>query len=172
MKVSHDTVPVTELITVIKNSIKTAGVSSTTLDTDLKVSRVQLKLAVVASSILGAGFDIRVPVIGMCLRAGAKVTHRDTHALDITLCPPSESDDDELRDGDIEDTLVDAINTIHHVVQYAAEGDDPWILSAGKVDISFAVTDTGSLTLGVDGELSDEVTHSLCLGLAAKPLVS
>jgi hypothetical protein len=42
-------------------------------------------------------------------------------------------------------------------------------LSAGVIDLSFAVTQTGSISLGFDGELTDEVTHTLRLELAASP---
>ena len=40
------------------------------------------------------------------------------------------------------------------------------LLSAGTIDISFAITLTGTITLGVNGELADELTHTLRLGLA------
>lgn len=169
MKVTGDTVPIVELVTVIKNSIKRAGVSDTSPDTDLRVATVRLNLKVIASSTVGGGLDIRVPVIGMQLRLGAKVTRQDTHTLDISLRPPHETPDKELRDGEVEDALVDAIETIREVVTNAAEGDDPWVLEAGSVDISFVVTETGSLSLGVDGELTDAITHTLRLGLIAKP---
>jgi len=38
------------------------------------------------------------------------------------------------------------IATIRDVMTKAAEGDDPWILSAGTIDISFAITQTGTIT--------------------------
>jgi hypothetical protein len=44
-------------------------------------------------------------------------------------------------------------------------GNDPWIPSEGIIDISFAITATGTITLGIDGELSDEITHTLRLRL-------
>jgi len=52
------------------------------------------------------------------------------------------------------------------VVTKAAEGDDPWVLSASTIDISFAITEAGSISLGVDGDLANEVTQTLRLGLA------
>jgi hypothetical protein len=58
---------------------------------------------------------------------------------------------------------VKAIAAIRAVTSQAAEGDDPWILSEGAIDISFAITQTGTISLGVDGELSDELTHTLRL---------
>jgi hypothetical protein len=65
---------------------------------------------------------------------------------------------------------VNAISTIRDVMTKAAEGDDPWLLSAGTIDLSFAVTQTGTISLGVDGELASEVTHTLRLGLAPVPM--
>ena len=65
------------------------------------------------------------------------------------------------RIGGIEDALVEAITTIHAAMTHAAAGDDPWILSAGTADISFAVTRSGTISVGADSELADEVTHTL-----------
>ena len=64
---------------------------------------------------------------------------------------------------------MNAIATIRDVMTQAAEGDDPWVLSAGTIDISFAITQTGTISLGVDGELANELTHTLRLGLAPPP---
>ena len=168
MNVTEGTVPIDELVTVVKNSVKRAGVSSSDPGSDLRLTSVQLVLRIVASSTIGGGFDIRLPVVGMRLKIGRKITRQDTHTLDMTLRPPKEPPGHELREGDIEDALVNAIDTIREVVVRAAEGDDPWLLAAGSVDISFVITDTGSLSLGVDGELTDEVTHTLRLGLSTR----
>ena len=48
---------------------------------------------------------------------------------------------------------------------HAAAGDDPWDLSEGTVDISFGVTKAGSISVGADGELANEVTNTLRLRL-------
>jgi hypothetical protein len=50
----------------------------------------------------------------------------------------------------------------------AAEGDDPWALTTGTVDLSFGVTETGAISLGIDGELASEITHTLHLGLTPR----
>jgi len=163
-------VPVDTLISVIKDSIKQAGVSRTSQTRDLQVASVQLILDVVASKTAGGGVDFRVPFIGMTLSLGAKVTKKDTHTIDMTLVPPEERDTRQVRGAeDVQEVLVDAITTIRDVMTKAAEGDDPWILSASTIDISFAITQTGTITLGVNGELADELTHTLRLGLAPAP---
>jgi hypothetical protein len=82
------------------------------------------------------------------------------------LVPPEDRDTRQVRGGDVEEVLVNAIATIRDVMTTAAEGDDPWVLSESAIDISFAITQTGSITLGVDGELASELTHTLRLGLA------
>ncbi len=134
MNVPEQGVPVDTLISVIKDSIKQAGVSRTSQTRDLQVASVQLILDVVASKTAGGGVDFRVPFIGMKLSLGAKVTKKDTHTIDITLVPPEERDTRQVR-------------------------------GAEEV-ISFAITQTGTITLGVNGELADEITHTLRLGLA------
>jgi Trypsin-co-occurring domain 2 len=166
VKVTDEGVPVDSLISVVKDSIKQAGVSLTSPTRDLQVASVRLILDVVASKTAGGGVDFRVPFIGMKLRLGAKVTKKDTHTIDITLVPPKETATRQVRGGEVEDVLVNAIATIRDVMTKAAEGDDPWVLSEGTIDISFAITQTGTITLGVDGELVGEVTHTLRLGLA------
>lgn len=166
MKITEDGVPVDALISVVKESIKRAGVSSTSRSRDLQVASVKLILDVVASSTSGGGLDFRVPFIGMKLSVGAKVTKKDTHTIDITLVPPKDQDIRQVRGGEVEDVLVTAIATIRDVMARAAEGDDPWVLSTSTIDISFAITQTGTITLGVDGELANELTQTLRLGLA------
>lgn len=166
MKITDDGVPVNALISVVKESIKRAGVSSTSESRDLQVASFKLILDVVASSTSGGGVDFRVPFIGMKLRVGAKVTKKDTHTIDITLVPPKGQDIRQVRGGEVEDVLVTAIATIRDVMARAAEGDDPWVLSDSTIDISFAITQTGTITLGVDGELANELTHTLRLVLA------
>jgi hypothetical protein len=71
----------------------------------------------------------------------------------------------QVGGGEVEDALVNAIATIRGVMTKAAEGDDPWLLSAGTIDISFAITQTGTISLGADGELTSELTRTLRLGL-------
>jgi hypothetical protein len=166
MKVTDEGVPVGTLISVIKDSIKQAGVSRTSQARDLQVASVQLILDVVASKTVGGRLEFCVPFIGMKLSLGTKVTKKDTHTIDITLVPPEERDVRQVRGGDVEEVLVNAIATIRDVMTRAAEGDDPWVLSAGTIDIVFAITQTGTITLGVDGELANELTHTLRLVLA------
>lgn len=166
MKVTDQGVAVDTLISVLKESIKQAGVSRASQTSDLRVASVQLILDVVASKAVGGGVDFRIPFIGMKLRAGTKVTKKDTHTIEINLAPPEEQDARQVRGGDAEQVLVSAIATIRDVMAKAAEGDDPWVLSESTIDIAFAITQTGSISLGADGELTNELTNTLRLGLA------
>ncbi len=169
MKVTDEGVPVEALISVVKDSIKRAGISRTSQDRDLQVASVQLILDVVATKTAGGALDFRVPFSGMKHRVGGKVTNKDTHTINITLVPPEERATRQVRGGDVEEVLVNAIATVRAVVAEAAAGDDPWILSASTIDIRFAITQTGTISLGVDGELANEVTQTLRLGLAPSP---
>lgn len=163
MQVTNDSVPADELITIVKNSLERVDVSPAG---DLRVVSVQLILRVVAITTVGGGISIRVPVLGMQMRIGARTTRQDTHILDITLKPPTQPTSRELRDGDVEEVLVDAITTVRAVIKSAAQGQDPWVLDASTLDITFGVTDQGSISLGFEGELANEFTHTLRLGLA------
>ena len=53
MKLTDEGVPVDTLISVVKDSIKRAGVSSTSQTSDLRVASVQLILQVIASQAAG-----------------------------------------------------------------------------------------------------------------------
>jgi hypothetical protein len=70
------------------------------------------------------------------------VTKQDTHTVGITLVPPDQPAKLQVRGGEVEDALVDAITTIRETMASAAASDNPWISSGGTVDISFAVTRT------------------------------
>ena len=45
------------------------------------------------------------------------------------------------------------------------DGDDPFVLNDSTITISFAVTAEGSISIGINGSLSDELTHTLILAL-------
>jgi Trypsin-co-occurring domain 2 len=164
LQVTNGGVPADELITVIKNSLESAGVSPSA---DLQVASVQLILRVVATTTIGGGLTFRVPVLGMQMRLGARSTRQDTHVLDIILKPPTRPTSHELRDSDVEEALIDAITTMRTVIGSAAQGQDPWILDVGTLDITFGVTDQGTISLGFEGELENEITHTLRLALTA-----
>lgn len=166
MKVTDDGVPVGALVRVIKDSVKQAGVSRTSGSNDLRIGLVQLILEVVASKTVGGGLEFCVPFTGMKLKLGGKITKQDTHTIDITLVPPPEAEGRVVRGGDVETALVNAISTIRQAMASAAGGDDPWVLSEATVDIRFAVTKTGTISIGADGELAGELTQTIRLGLA------
>jgi hypothetical protein len=155
MEITDDGVPVGDVIAAVKQAIKTANLSSTDTGRDLKA---------VATRSLGGGVNFRIPFIGMELKIGSKLTKRDTHEIDISL-KAEPGDHHELRDGPLELVLVAAIETIRATVTSAALGDDPFVLQDSTVKLSFAVTAEGTISIGVDGSLSNELTHTLILGL-------
>jgi Trypsin-co-occurring domain 2 len=165
VKVTNTGVPVETLIDAVKQAVKRAGVSRSSSQGDLRVESVQLVLQAIASKAAGGALDFRIPFIGMKLRAGTKVTGQDTQTIDMTLKPPAQPTR-VVRSGNVEDALVDAIVTIRTAMAQAAAGDDPWFLSDGTVDITFGVTKEGSISLGADGELANEVKQTLRLSLA------
>jgi len=164
MQVTEDGVPVQELIAAVKDAIKTANVSSTNADRDLRVGSVRLVLHTIATRSSGGGLSFTVPFIGMQFKLGGKITRHDTHEVEISLVPPpADGETEEVRG--IEEVLVEAVETIRAAVASAAGGDDPFILQDSSVTIEFGVTAEGYISIGVDGSLSDELTHTLVLGL-------
>jgi hypothetical protein len=54
---------------------------------------------------------------------------------------------------------VNAIATIRDMMTKAVEATVP-VSWAGTIDISFAITQTRTISLGLDGELANELTHN------------
>jgi hypothetical protein len=163
--VAEDGVPVNDVIEAVKQAIKTANLSTIDQDRDLRVGSVGLTLHAIATRESGGSLNFRIPFIGMEISLGGKVTTRDTHEIEINLTPPGPGSGLEVRDGSLDLALVEAIETIRAAVASAAGGDDPFVLNDSTITISFAVTAEGTISIGVNGTLSDELTHTLVLGL-------
>lgn len=161
MDVPDGGVPVEDVVGAVKNAIRTAGISAASGDRDLRVTEIRLSLRTVAALTVGGGVDFRVPFLGMRLTAGRAITRRDTHTIDIVMEPPDLSGRHEIRDGDVEGVLLDAIETVRAVLVTAADGDDPFLLRESTVELSFAIAADGSITLGFNGEFTNEIAHTL-----------
>jgi hypothetical protein len=158
-------VPVDELIDAVKRAIKVASISVTDPGRDLAVTAVTLRLNTVATRGLGGSLDFRVPLIGARVKVGGSVTRQDTHLMELTLIP-EDTPVIETRGAPVDVVLVEAIETVRAVMARAAAGDDPFVLRDGTVELSFGVASDGTIALGVDGELKDEVTHTMRLTIA------
>jgi hypothetical protein len=167
MEVSDAGVAVNEVIDTVKNAIRLASISATDPGRDLRATSIELILNTVATTSAGGGVDFRVPFLGMKMSLGSAVTRRDTHSIDITLVPPDFKY--HVRDFAMATVLLDAIETIRAVVAQAAGGDDPFVLKSSRIELSFAVTADGSITLGFNGEFSNEVTHTLRVDIGPAP---
>lgn len=165
MSAENDGVPVTNLIAAVKDAVIMAGVTRGNPSSDLRVDSVQLILEVIATELEGGRLSFRVPFIGTELSLSGRRTRRDTHTIDITLVPPDQPVPGGVRGRDVQEALVEAIRRIRQTMNSAAGGDDPWILSAGIVDISFGVTREGTISVGAEGALANEATNTLRLKL-------
>ena len=165
MKVTEEGVPIQDVIEAVKLAIKEANVSETDEGRDLRVGSVRLVLHAIAVRAVGGGLTFTVPFIGMPVRFGTKLTKSDTHEIEINLAPLELETGEEVREGSIDLALVESIATVRAVLASAASGDDPFILNDAKITLSFAVTAEGTISIGIDGSMSDEVTHSLALAL-------
>jgi hypothetical protein len=165
VKVTENGVPVQDVIAAVKLAIKEANVSATDKGRDLRVDSVKLILHALATRTVGGGLSFTVPFIGMPVRLGTKVTKSDTHEIEINLVPPGQDAWEEVREASLDLALVDAIETVRAVVASTASGDDPFALNDAKITLSFAVTAEGDISIGIDGSMSDEVTHTLAIAL-------
>lgn len=164
MRVTDSGVSVVDVVDNVKRAIKAARLSRSDGRRDLRVATVTLTLNVVATRSSGGGLDFRLPFIGMNLRLGGKVTRRDTHTVTVNLTAEPQTGP-EVRAEDVESVLVDAVRTIRDTIAAAGGGDDPFVLTDSTVELVFAVTREGIITLGVDGAVGDDVTHTLRLTL-------
>ena len=165
MKVTQAGVPVEDVITAVKLAIKEASVSTTDQDRDLRGNSVKLVLHALATRAVGGRLNFTIPFIGMPVRMGTKVTKSDTHEIEINLIAPGQKDGHEIREASLDLALVDAIETVRTVVISTADGDDPFTLNDAKITLSFAVTADGDISIGIDGSMTDEVTHTLVISL-------
>jgi hypothetical protein len=165
VKVTEDGVPVQDVIAAVKLAIKQANVSETDEGRDLRVASVRLVLHALAVRTVGGGLSFTVPFIGMPVRLGTKVTKSDTHEIEVNLTPPGEETGHEVREASLDVALVDAIETVRAVMASTAGGGDPFTLDDATITLSFAVTADGDISIGINGSITDEVTHTLALVL-------
>jgi hypothetical protein len=165
MNVDDHSVAIDELVSAVKDAIREANISVSDAGRDLRVATIDLSLKAVATTKAGGGLDFRIPVIGWKVKVGADHSRQRTHTVEISLVPRPDTRQFEVRGGDVEETLVEAISTIRAAVAAAGAGDDPFVLGTGTIELVFAVTDHGTISVGVEGELTDEVTNTLKLGL-------
>ncbi len=164
MHVSEHGVAVRDLIAATKRAIVAANISVKDPERDLRVDALTLTLHVLAVRKAGGSLDFRIPFLGMQVKVGQRITRTDTHTVTVELRAPKPDDVEEVRAGDIESVLVEAIQTIRDGIA-GDDGDDAFELSTGTVQLSFAVDEEGSIAIGFEGELTDELTHTLTLTL-------
>lgn len=166
MQVTATGVPVSSLVDAVKAAVRDAGISTVDQDRRVRVTAVQLTLNAIATTSAGAKLEFKIPFLGMNVKFGSTLTTRDTHTIDITLVPPDLAQAHEIRDASVDQVLVEAIETILAVLADAAGGEDPFVLKESTVELSFALTEDGSISLGLDAETKDELTHKLKVTVA------
>ena len=68
----------------------------------------------------------------------------------------------DVRDGTV---LVEAIATVRRIMRSAATGAERLVLGTSSVEMSFAVSRDGTISLGVEGELRGQITHTITVEL-------
>jgi hypothetical protein len=168
MQVTETGVPVASLIDAVKTAIAAARISNIDSDRPMRVSEIQLTLNAMATNTSGAKLEFKIPFIGMNLSMGTSVTSTDTHEISITMVPPDLATPGyEIRGADVDQVIADAVETIATVTAHAAGGNDPFLLNDSTIELAFAVTSDGRISLGATGEFKDEVTHKLKVTLVA-----
>lgn len=160
MNIYDDGVPVAALMDEVKLALSLANLDG--MPESLRVSSLKLNIHTVARETAGGGLEFVVPVIGLPVKLGGKTTRTAGHRIVVELVPPA-APAHEVRSGEVQQALLEAIRTIRAVMTSSAGGEQPFVLNEGEVELSFAVTKEGMITLGLHGELHDETTHTLLL---------
>lgn len=135
---------------------------------DAIVASITLNLQVVQE--LKAGGEVRwtVPVIGLELGAAASTDRSATSAIEINLiAPPPEAAIAQglLPEIDVVRDLEQAIKVIRRGIVAGATGDPPFVLGAASVELAFAVTVGGGISLVATADRSKSTTNTLKLNL-------
>jgi NTP-dependent ternary system trypsin peptidase co-occuring protein len=163
MRLDDDGLAVEELVGAVRRAAAQAAISDADAGRDMRITGLELTLHAVAKRDVGSKLEFRIPVLGMPISIGAKVTTHDTHKIKISLVPVASGH--QVRGGDVEETLVQAIETVRAVVARGLGESDAFEHRSSEVELSFAVTDSGSIALVGTADLSGEVTHTLKLTL-------
>jgi hypothetical protein len=170
VRVNADGLPVEELVTAVRNVAEAANVSDRNAGRDIRITGLELTLHAVATRTYGSKVEFRIPFIGMPVSVGTKITSRNTHRIQVKLVPPELAPRFEVRGGaEVEETLLEAVDTIRAILAAAAGAADSFVLHSGEVELAFTVTDTGSITLVGVADLADDLTHTLKLTLGPVP---
>jgi hypothetical protein len=165
--VVNNGVDVAEFIASVKTAIKAANLSLSEPDGTIRVASIDLTINAVATRTSGGRLQFQIPLVGVQAGGSRTATRRDTHTIQVSLVPADTDDELEVRDSDVEDSLVEAVDTIRQILAAAAGGDDPFNLATGSVELSLTVTEDGAISLGWSGERNDEISHHLRIGLAS-----
>jgi hypothetical protein len=165
MHVDGEEVSAEAVVAVVKRSIERGNLAPAAEHSNLQVTAVDIELKVVTSRSLGGGLHFRVPVLGADVSMRGKSTRARTQTISITLVPPGIGTGHEIRDGDVEEALVEAVATVRRLMAAAAYGESPWLLGSGMVELEFGVTMSGGLVLGFESDRSDESSNKLKLTL-------
>lgn len=164
MEVASDSVAIRNLVDVIKSSICEVQGAAEPRSGELVAASAELTLHVMMDTTVGGKVDLRVPVIGAHLRIGGRRARHRMHTVNVTLVPEhyGRSRHDHGA-GDPE--LVMALSAIRDLMDSTGTGGHSWSVAGGTVQVSFAVTDEGSISVGLNSERSDEHVHTLQLEL-------
>lgn len=161
----NDTVDVEQVIQQVKRAIVDANLSKP--HGDLIVTRVGLQLSVVRKR--GGGIDAtwQVPVINKDVGGEWERKWTSSNTIDIALKPPDIAGAAQGLMPDISSELAVAIALIRSTVKAGAEGQPPFELGEGTVELIFGVSSDGSITLLGKGEAGKATSSTLKLSLGS-----
>jgi hypothetical protein len=164
LEVSSESVAIRNLVEVVKASICEVQGAEEPRGGELVVASAELNLHVMMDTTVGGKVDVRVPVIGAHLRIGGRRVRHRMHTVRVQLVPEHHGRTrHDHGAGDLE--LVMALSAIRDLMEPGGEGGHAWSVAGGTVDVSFGVTEEGSISVGLNSDRSDEHVHSLQLEL-------
>jgi hypothetical protein len=160
--------PVEKVITQVKEAIAKANVGAG--NEDLVVTSIAVELKVLKSIVGGAAWEWKVPIIGLTLKGGSKVTQADTETVTLKLVPPESKDlsTSMLEADEIGDDVVRAVSLIRAGIVSARTNEPIFGLGEATFELEFGVTAEGELSLIAVAEGKREATNKLTLTLGPR----
>lgn len=161
-------VPVEQVIGQVKEAIGRANIGAD--QEDLVVTSIEVELKVLKSVVGGTEWEWTVPIIGLTLKGGAKVTQADTETISLKLVPPpaKEAVKSLLEAEEIQDDVVRAVSIIRAGIARAKAGEPVFGLGEATFQLEFGVNAEGQLSLVAVAEGTHEATNTLKLTLGPR----
>jgi len=163
-----DAFDVKDIVGQVKAAITAANLSTEPSATDISVTEVDLTLKVVRDLEAGVDATWKVPFLNLDLSVKGGKKWSTTNTVEMKLVPPKPAQpkaEAVAPQIDVESELARAIQLVRTSVAAASTGTPLFDLKAASVELTFAVSDSGELSLVAKADADKDTTQTLSLTL-------